>query len=551
MSEEDTVVDDEVEAQPESKQLTLSAAYKRTAPFLQNSPRYCSLLRATTNFIFHMMQPLSLVDEPAFRNLLQVAEPRFQLPHCTHITTKVLPEAYSGVRMAVEKQLALASKCTITTDLWTSQHQQRSYMSLTVHFIADDFTLQSKCLQTLEVPQDHDAASLKDVLSSMFSDWKITDKVCGGISDNGSNIVNSFTLLNIDHYPCIAHTLQLAVNKGLKVARVQRIIARCKAIVSHFKRSTKETYKLREKQELLKLPQHMLVQDCVTRWGSTLSMLQRLIEQQTAISAVLVEGKDRHLMLEIGDWEVVEMLVELLKPFQQATTVMGAVRYPTLSTVMPLLYKLLTKTLKITQGDSATSKAVKQEIKKDLDDRYHKPAVERIINMATFLDPRYKELPFLDSYSKREIVDMVEEELISLESDSTNQELRTEEVVDDDLDPPVSKKKKGPISKLIGDLFEGQNSSGSSTCKASKELELYRAEQPVKDLDSDPLTWWKSRQSVYPLLCQLVKAVHCFVATSVPSERLFSSSGNIISSSRSRLTPEHADQLIFLFENKA
>jgi len=242
---------------------------------------------------------------------------------------------------------------------------------------------------------------LKDVLSSTFTDWKITDQVCGGITDNGSNIVNAFTLLNIDHFPCIAHTLQLAVNRGLKVVRVQRIIACYKAIVSHFKRSAKETYKLQEKQELLKFPQHMLVQDCVTHCGSTFSMLQRLIEQQTAISAVLVEGKDRHLMLESGEWEVVEMLVELLKPFQQGTTVMGAVRYSTLSIVKPLCHKLLTKTLKITQENTATSKTVKQEIKKYLDDRYHKPAVERIINRATFLDPRYKKLPSLDSYSKQ------------------------------------------------------------------------------------------------------------------------------------------------------
>ena len=90
-------------------------------------------------------------------------------------------------------------------------------------------------------------------------------------------------------------------------------------------------------------------------------------------------------MLESGDWEVVEMLADLLKPFQQATTVMGAVRYLTVSTVKPLLYKLLTKTLKITDDVCPTAKAVKQEIKKDLEDKYHKTTVERIINLLLFL----------------------------------------------------------------------------------------------------------------------------------------------------------------------
>ena len=160
-----------------------------------------------------------------------------------------------------------------------------------------------------------------------------------------------------------------------------------------------------------------------------------------------------------GDWEIGEMLVDLLKPFQQATTVMGAVRYPTLSTVKPLLYKLLAKTLNITDGDSATTKAVKQEIKKDLEDRYHKITVERIINYVTFLDPRYKEL---DSYSKQEIIEQVEDELISLECGNMDEEMVAEEegeVVIEDEESPVSKEKKGPILKLIGDLFETQSNS--------------------------------------------------------------------------------------------
>jgi len=46
----------------------------------------------------------------------------------------------------------------------------------------------------------------------------------------------------------------------------------------------------------------------------------------------------------------------------------------------------------------------------------------------------------------------------------------------------------------------------------------------MSNLDSDPLTWWNSRQLVYPLICKLIKAVHCIVATSVPSESVPSES---------------------------
>ena len=101
----------------EAKQITLSAAFKRAAPLPPNSPRYFSLLRATMNFIFQTLQPLSIVDEPTFCNLLRIAEPKFQLPHQTYITSQVLPEAYSEVWTAVEKQLDGAEKGTVMTDL--------------------------------------------------------------------------------------------------------------------------------------------------------------------------------------------------------------------------------------------------------------------------------------------------------------------------------------------------------------------------------------------------------------------------------------------------
>ena len=61
------------------------------------------------------------------------------------------------------------------------------------------------------------------------------------------------------------------------------------------------------------------------------------------------------------------------------------------------------------------------------------------------------------------------------------------EVAIEDEEPPVSKK-KGPISKFIRDLFE-ESDLTLPVGKASKEIELCKAEQPVKNIDSDPLTW--------------------------------------------------------------
>jgi len=42
---------------------------------------------------------------------------------------------------------------------------------------------------------------------------------------------------------------------------------------------------------MLQLPDHKLIQDCPTWWGSTLAMLKCVSEQQAAIATVLIKGK--------------------------------------------------------------------------------------------------------------------------------------------------------------------------------------------------------------------------------------------------------------------
>ena len=84
--------------------------------------------------------------------------------------------------------------------------------------------------------------------------------------------------------------------------------------------------------------------------------------------------------------------------------------------------------------------------------------------------------------------------------------------------------------------------------KMQKELFIYKAEA-LAELNSDPLQWWQNRMLSYPIMSALVQSTFAFTATSVPSERLFSSAEMIISTRRCSFLPDNADKLILLYEN--
>lgn len=67
--------------------------------------------------------------------------------------------------------------------------------------------------------------------------------------------------------------------------------------------------------------------------------------------------------------------------------------------------------------------------------------------------------------------------------------------------------------------------------------------------DEDPLKWWTDNRNSFPNLKSLTSKYISRTATSVPSERVFSKSGQIICTRRSELKPEIVDKIIFLHMN--
>lgn len=173
-------------------------------------------------------------------------------------------------------------------------------------------------------------------------------------TDNGSNVIAAFSDLGWLRVSCFGHNLDLAINKGISIARVERAITKCKSLVQVFHRSWKKNRDLRLKQEVLGLPQHKLINSVATQWGSTYDMLARVVEQQQAISAVLAEDRK--------DWLVSEMKRVISNDFAQRNTL---------------------------------------------------PEIQQLLSMASFLDPRFRD-KYLEE--KEEIISAIRSECIPLVS---------------------------------------------------------------------------------------------------------------------------------------
>ena len=79
----------------------------------------------------------------------------------------------------------------------------------------------------------------------------------------------------------------------------------------------------------------------------------------------------------------------------------------------------------------------------------------------------------------------------------------------------------------------------------SIELSHY-LKRPNVPWDRNPLAEWSQMKAVFPNIYPVAMKYISILATSVPSERLFSQSGQIVTKQRNRLSGKHVNQLLFL-----
>lgn len=548
-----------------------------------HSARAVQLTDAVVDFIARDLRPVNVVDGIGFLQLMQTAEPRYVVP-CRKTMMSVIDTKYRVLKRTVRGAIGSQDSVALTTDMWTSRAGD-AYFSLTAHYITPkDFEMKHNSLQCHFMPGSHDHLLISTAIRDSLRDWCIdlNEDVSAFTTDNGSNVVKAIEEdLDKVRLPCAGHTLNLSVQKAFEVPAVERAIGRAKKVVAHFNKSRLDAEELEVKQEMLGLPKHKLIQvlyiyitEYTTelffsylqgvshRWNSVHDMIERLCEQQLAVCAVL-QNQRSLLYLEHSpeEWRLLQDLCEILEPFKDATAYLSADQYPSLSTLGPLLAQIRLK-LVITPADSSTAiRNVKKAIASDFNTRYKDPDVCMLMNKATLLDPRLKSLAHLTEDQQEATANSLVDEIVSCQlqpattavttaSTSENQSTNSSNAVSESSQST----KKCALEKLLGDTFSTLNASCDSSFSVSLtdlvvgELTRYKAE-PVAELKEKPLEWWRTHHRSYPRLAKMAQKYLSIVATSVPSERLFSTAGIIVSAKRAALDPENVETLLFLHDN--
>ena len=475
------------------------------------------------------LQPSSIVGNSGFLKFLHALDQRYEPPSRRTVMRSLLPGKYEALKTALKSKLSEIKYCSITTDLWTSC-QTIGYITVTCHFISSDWKLISVVLSTINVTGDHTAENIAEELKQITDEWNISEKLVASVTDNGANMVAGIRLNGWKHLPCFAHTLNLVVQDAIRSdSKVSAIKEKCKKIVAYFHRSCKATERFVSVLTRQSIEPKKLIQEVETRWNSTYYMLERLIELHEPVATTLCLLNRNDLCLSDQEVDIMKHAVEILKPFEAATREMSADTYISVSKVIPLARSLQ----RLTAGRSLN---LSKYLVSQMNRRFVNMESNFILSVAALIDPRYKKAAFSDLGALESTIRRMVNEAASCTPEP--------EPFENELAP----KKTNQLWEEFDKRVEETSTRRSATTNATVEKQQYFQQKNIPR-ESNPLEWWDENSSHLPLLQELAKKYLCVPGTSVPSERVFSKAGELISARRNALKPKHVNMLLFLNKN--
>ncbi|XP_010163933.1 zinc finger BED domain-containing protein 1-like, partial [Antrostomus carolinensis] len=478
-----------------------------------SEPRNDVMVELVLEMIFRDLQPLSVVKDKGFGLLVGFLEPGFALPSPAQLAGK-LRQRYNVVKQHLERYLQTAQSMVVCVEFWISQLGW-TYRTVTANFIDEEWRRARCGLETRQA--DGDEADFGEKLHNILSEFGLSGKAVSCVMHNtpGSAAESRWHLEKTPNWSslcCAARTLHLCIQTGLEVEQVQEALSIARGIVRFFQQDAKATCSLNSKLEAINKTKLKLVVDVVSRWVTTMEMCENLLDLKWAIMSVLEEHPKGVLVVQnLADhqWKLLQDLVLVMRTIKIATSFLGEEQNVSISSLMPCVHGIISTIGQQAEEVGAAIKMVIGNIRSELTRRWGLAEEEKVLEnpavIASFLDPRFKEMRFLSPNLRSELHQRVKNLLSQLfhqQSPSApqfwvpNSDHKAEGGDTGSQLPAHKDRCSSSTLQSIYDLLLGKDPTESMP-EIHQQLENYIVE-PLCKRSTNPLDWWKNNEHRFP-----------------------------------------------------
>lgn len=481
--------------------------------------------RQLLRMIIRGQHSFRLVEEPAFKELIQEVSksPGYTLPTRKRLSTILLPKVHKELLEDVKEQIRSATDVCLAFDKWLSRANE-CYAALTAHYINANTELKSHLLACQPLKNGHSAHSLYAFLQNVIADFSISNKITVIVSDNTPEMADAIAQGDWLGISCFGHSLNTTVQEALQ--GISDTINKIRKIAEYSSTNVDELH------EMVNISKINLKQDDPNRWTTTYEMLQNINQMQDTV-ILTISANDSELMLSSKDWEIISETLPILKPFYEVVKEISAEKNLYLSKVTVLCNILETY---VSQNFPINEEvaAILTSLQLGLFSYFGSIRREYLYAESALLDPRFKRRGFRDDDSYNEAVRNLSHKISSLKLSNESEQF--------------GYSMSNGVTVKTESLWNDYDMEFKKNVKHDTEFDKYLNEEYL-DRKMDPILWWKQRKCIYPSVYLYAIKRLCIVATSVPCDRIFSPTGQILTERRTLLKPSTIEGLVFLHNN--
>ena len=491
-------------------------------------------------YLAHSGSSFFSIKSPALLDIAHRFLPNTPMPDHRQIK-KLFERLYEEHKATLMERLKKVEAVALTTDGWSTRRTKR-FVVITTHWVKDGVFYKA-VLDFKFFPRKHTAVALAEHIFDVELEFGIANKVLTVTTDNAKNATKSILILQKLHHTnlgtpqtlklpwhigCMAHTINIVVREGLDelklVRKLRDILGVLRGVCSLnelFEETTRSLLGKRKRVPGL---------DVETRWNSMYLMIKSSIKLREVIDVIsatdLYKEYIKDLYLNKDDWASLEKVTELLKVAYDYTNELSASSYVSLGQAVPI-YQALKSQFKKSKAESQGDDSVSVQINKASElmleklKKYKENFKNDLTILAWLLDPNNDHIAPKAITYKNHLRENARIFSLSLNGTELTSEFEGAKITQ--CDEMNDGEIRDPVDFLYSRIGAGMD------LKRDEKMKFYR-----------------NLSDNFGVLSEMAFRILLPMATSVPSESVFSIARNILGYNRGRLNETTIEMIVKL-----